>query len=260
MPSFSVILCVNKMNPWFDRAVESILNQDDTDFEFLICANACQDDLWEKLISLRDSDNRVRIYRTSVGQLAFNLNYLADRASGDYLVRMDADDVSEPNRISMLREALTIESVDILGSAVHLIDENDEMIGHVLFPLEQEEICSAMPSRSVFCHPSVAVRRQFLLDIRGYLGGLVSEDNDLWLRAKRRGAKMKNLPQPLLRYRIHSNQTIGSREGYAETASQWFRELLIAPTLSNIRGVGIATFKTLFYKLLPRSKKYRLTA
>ena len=257
MPSFSVILCVHRDNPWLEHAIYSILNQDDPHFEFLIGANACSDSLWDVLLRFGAKDNRIKLFRTSVAQLAFNLNFLANEAKGDYLVRMDADDISESHRIRALRKALERNPVDILGSSVVLIDDQDQVVGKMALPEEQSEIYRAMPSRTVFCHPAVALRREFLLGIRGYLGGLVSEDTDLWLRARRVGATMRNLSEPLLRYRIHENQSIGSRQGYAEVASYWLRELLIAPSWYSARGFIIALAKSLFAPILPGARRYR---
>lgn len=254
---FSVILCVNKDQPWLPEALESVLLQSDSDFEFLIAANACSDELWRKLVSISESDLRIRLFRSDVGQLSFNLNLLADKAHGEYLVRMDADDVCEASRLRTLRLALAREPIDILGSAVTLIDGEGREIGAMQLPKTAIDIKRALLTRTVFCHPAVAIRRQFLLDIRGYLGGYVSEDTDLWLRALRAGASMKNLPDPLLRYRIHENQSIASRLGYAEVASHWLRELLIAPSWYTLRGFGVALFKAIVAPILPGIRSYR---
>lgn len=256
-PALSVILCINKPNPWWEEAFDSVLKQSDSDFEFLIAANACSDDFWECLQDKAKSDARIKLFRTEIGQLAFNLNFLADRASGDYLVRMDSDDVCEPHRIATLRIALENSDVDILGSSVTLIDDNGDAVGCMDFPCSQIDIQHALRSRTAFCHPAVTLRRQFLLDMRGYLGGFVSEDTDLWLRALRAGATMKNLPERLLRYRMHENQSIASRQGYAEVASHWFRELLFAPSLYTFCGFFMALAKFLCAPMLPGVQRYR---
>ena len=256
-PSFAVLFCVHRDNPWLEEAIRSVLKQDDPDFEFLISANACTDELWERLQTIAAPDARVRLFRSEVGQLAFNLNLLANQTRCDYLVRMDADDVSEPHRLGTLRLALAREPVDVLGSAVILIDGEGREVGTMRLPETGADIRRALLTRTAFCHPAVTLRRQFLLDMRGYLGGFVSEDTDLWLRAMRRGASMRNLPDALLRYRIHENQSIASRFGYAEVASHWLRELLIAPSWYTFRGFSMAMAKSLLVPLLPGVRRYR---
>lgn len=256
-PTFSIVLCVNRANPWLATAIDSVLSQDDPAFEFLIAANSCPDTLWNDLNRLVGGKGNVRLFRTQIGQLAYNLNFLADQARGDYLVRMDADDVCEPDRVRRLRQALVNDPVDVLGSAVTLIDESGVAIGQMNLPLTHADIVRSLNTRTVFCHPAVAIRRQFLLDMRGYLGGLVSEDTDFWLRARRQGGRFRNLPEPLLRYRIHGGQSIASRDGYAEVAAHWLREFLLAPGFYTFKGLCTALAKCLFAPWLPRARAYR---
>ena len=256
-PSLSVLLCVNRTSQYLAEAIHIVLTQDDPDFEFLIAANACNDDLVGELRSLVGGDSRVKIYRTVIGQLAFNLNYLADQANGDYLVRMDSDDVCEPNRLAVLRESLAKHPVDVLGSWAYLIDDEGRLIGEFKLPVEPAAIVRKLPYGTVFCHPTIAIRREFLLGLRGYLGGFVSEDLDLWLRGIRMGASFRNIPAYLLRYRVHAAQASGSRRGYAEVAGHWLRELLSAPSWYVAKGFFIAVLKCLFVPLLALARAKR---
>lgn len=255
-PSISVLLCVHASNPWLPAAIYSVLNQTHRYFEFMIAANACSDDLWDELQRLVASDPRVQLFRTSIGQLSFNLNFLADRSHGEYLIRMDADDLSEPNRLEIICNELSREPVDILGSAVTLIDGSDEVVGSMEFPLSKDKIRRSLWFKTVFCHPAVAIRRSFLLSQRGYLGGFSSEDTDFWLRAIRVGASMRNISVPLLRYRVHSAQSISSGAGYAEAAGHWLREFLLSPGWYQFKGAAVALAKALFRRHLPRIKRY----
>lgn len=256
-PTLSVILCINRPNPWWQDAFASVLAQDDPGFEFLIAANACTDAFWEELQRMAAHDARVRLFRTSIGQLSFNLNLLADQSRADYLVRMDSDDISAPHRISTVRKRLAASSIDILGSAVQLIDERSQMIGQIDFPLTHEDIVRAMKRRTVFCHPAVTIRRQFLIEMRGYLGDYHSEDTDLWLRSRRAGARMENLPDSLLSYRIHTQQSTGTRSGYAEVGGHWLREFLLHPSLYTLEGLFVAVMKALFKENLPGNGRHR---
>ena len=254
---FSVLLCVNKFNPWLEKAINSILNQTHQEFELLIAANLCSNELWEQLIKITANDTRVKLFRTSIGQLAFNLNFLTNYAKGEYLVRMDADDISEVHRLSFLNESLNIKPLDILGSAVVLIDENDELIGQMEFGITQKNIWQQLPYKTVFCHPAIVIRKEFLINLRGYIGGLASEDTDLWLRTKRAGGLVANLKEPLLRYRIHSSQSILSKTGYAEVSGHWLREFMISPSIYYFIGLTVSILKALFFKRLPGAKRYK---
>lgn len=245
-PSLSVLLCVNRTSQFLEEAVRSVLSQDDSNFEFMIAANACSDALIEELHVLAGDDARVHIFRTAIGQLSFNLNYLADRAAGEYLVRMDADDVSEPSRIRVLRAALNVWHPDVLGSWARFIDESGRHIGDFKLPTEPLDIVKKLPNGTVFCHPTVAIRKDFLLSMGGYLGGFVSEDTDLWIRSVRSGASLRNIPEYLLRYRIHQEQSSATRRGYSEVAGHWLREFLFAPAWYPAKGLAIALAKCVF--------------
>ncbi|MES2364320.1 MAG: glycosyltransferase [Pseudomonadota bacterium] len=250
--SLSVLLCVNRTSQYLAEAVQSVLAQDDSDFEFLIAANACNDALIEELQILTGDDPRVRIFRTEIGQLSFNLNYLADQAMGDYLIRMDADDISESSRIRIIRAALVYWHPDVLGSWARFIDDSGKHIGNFKLPTEPADIVRKIPIGTAFCHPTVAIRRGFLLSMGGYLGGFVSEDTDLWIRSVRSGASLRNIPEYLLRYRIHPKQSSAARRGYAEVASHWLREFLSAPAWYPAKGLFIALVKCVFF--VPMSK------
>lgn len=258
-PSLSVLLCVNRTSQYLEDAVRSVLSQDDPDFEFLIAANACSDALIKELEALAGDDARVQIFRTAIGQLSFNLNYLADRAAGDYLVRMDADDVSEPSRIRVLRTALKEWQPDVLGSWVRFIDESGEHVGDYKLPTEPLDIVRMLPKRTVFCHPAVAIRKEFLFSMGGYLGGFVSEDTDLWIRSVRKGALFRNIPEYLLRYRIHKGQSTATRRGYAEVAGHWLREFLSDPAWYSAKGLVVSLAKCVFSIPLSNLRRARIT-
>lgn len=240
--TLSVLFCVNRSNPYIRAAIDSVLSQTHKDFEFLIGANACSDEFFDELRAIAN-DSRVRIFRTQLPQLAFTLNYLAEQACGDWFIRMDADDVCEPHRFARLFEVIESGKYDVIGSWATLIDGNDRIIGQFTPPSERNAIRRKLLFSNPIAHPTVAFSRSFLLQMRGYLGGYVSEDLDLWLRAIRSGARLANIEERLLRYRMHDGQVSRSRLGYAETAAHWQRELLLAPSLYTSLGWCIAITK-----------------
>jgi glycosyltransferase involved in cell wall biosynthesis len=251
-PLISVIFCVNRPNIHLKKAIISVLNQSFQDFEFLIGANGCSDEFFNELKDLC-SDPRILLFRSSLPQLSFTLNFLIENASGQLLVRMDADDVCELNRFQRLWETWCETGADVIGSWATLIDENDNIIGQRCPPSDFSGIKKQFPFSSPIIHPSVMMTRGFWLDSRGYLGGFVSEDFDLWLRAINRGARIINIQEYLFNYRIHSQQASGSRLGYSETAAYWYREFLIRPTIFNLKGLIISSAKV--NKLMRRIMK-----
>ena len=242
-PEASVIFCVHRSNPHLRAAIQSVLAQTHADFEFLIGANACSDEFMAELRASTD-DPRVRLFRTSLPQLAFTLNHLIEQASGELMIRMDSDDLCEPRRFERLvAVAQERPDADVIGSWTTLIDEKDRVIGSFTPPVSAAAIRRRMLVSSPLAHPTVAFRKKFWIESRGYLGGFVSEDFDLWLRALSRGATIINIPEPLVRYRVHAAQASRSRLGYAETAAHWYRELLARPSLYAAVGWIVASLK-----------------
>ncbi|EFE6858600.1 glycosyl transferase family 2, partial [Escherichia coli] len=200
-PYFSFLLCVNKDEGFLNDALESIINQDYSyEYEIIVIANNCDDNLWAYLNSV-ESD-KLKIHRTNIGQLAFNLNYGANIARGEYIVRMDADDVSTPNRLKILEAAIQENNYpDVIGTSVYFISETGRIIKKYVPPLG--EVKSAL-IKNPFVHPTVAIKKVSLFKIGGYLGGFQSEDNDLWIRMLRAHEfKLVNIDSVTLFYRIN---------------------------------------------------------
>jgi hypothetical protein len=124
---------------------------------------------------------------------------------------MDADDVSEPKRISSQVKFLTGHpEVGIVGTAVELVDDGGNSLGVARRPEDHESLVTRMYKETPFFHPTVVMRREVIEQFRGYderlRGG--GEDVDLWLRAYRT-VRFHNLQEPLLRYRVKRHQRVG---------------------------------------------------
>jgi hypothetical protein len=190
------------------EAIESILSQTFTDFEFIIVNDGSTDGTASILDLYARSDPRVRVYQQeNRGQCASD-NRGCALARGKYIARMDADDVSVPNRLERQVGFLEKrEKVGLLGGAVEIIDDGGRLIYLEQPPLEDESIRAAFRSYSnpIF-HPAVVMRKQAFDATAGYRAQFLrAEDIDLWLRIIE-GWRVANLSEVVLRKRIHSNQ------------------------------------------------------
>lgn len=169
-------------------AIKSILTQTLTDFELLIFNDGSTDRSKEIIRQFNDPRIKFFDYEINTG-LVTRLNAGIDSATGKYIARMDADDISLPPRFEM--------QIDFL--------ENNTEIG--LFQ-DHEEICIKLLRQNSFAHPVVMIRRSVLLDhgIRYEPDYFPSEDYRLWIRLKH-VTRFHNIPETLLHYRVHSNQT-----------------------------------------------------
>jgi hypothetical protein len=168
---------------------------------------------------------------------------------------MDADDVSEAHRFERVSQYISDNpKVDVWGSWATIIDQTGAETGAFNPQTSTKAIMRAFPYSNQICHPTVAFRRSFWKQMRGYLGGMVSEDYDLWLRALNAGIEVRNIPEPLLRYRVHGGQASGTRRGYAEVVGHWVREFLIRPTLFNFTGIVVSCAKAVTQSVTRKHK------
>ena len=244
---FSVLMCVNKDNPFVEEAILSVLNQTFVDYEFIIVANGCDDGLYNKLLSFSKIWGNIKLHRTIIGQLSFNLNYAANLSCGNYLVRMDSDDVAKKNRLSVLYDQiLSNDFPDVIGSNADLINQYGEKVGETKVETNSERIVSRLIYRNQLIHPSVAIKKESLIKLRGYLGGFNSEDYDLWLRASRLKMKIINVDSILIEYRISEFQVKGSLLAHAESLSYKIRELVLTKNFRFFISILYGVTKLLF--------------
>jgi glycosyltransferase involved in cell wall biosynthesis len=193
-------------------AVQSILAQTHTNFELIAIEDGSTDRTADILRSFHDKRLRIITNNGNRG-IVESLNAGLGSAAGEYIARMDADDEALPERFERQLAFITLRpDVAVLGTSVQLIDESGQAIGHEGFPLTDAAIRKTMFVHNPFCHGSVLIRREVLTQCGGYDGRFLhNEDYDLWLRIGARH-QLANLPDTLLRRRIHRESITSKRE------------------------------------------------
>jgi glycosyltransferase involved in cell wall biosynthesis len=202
-PLVTVLMSVHNDLRFLPAAVESILAQAFEDFEFLIVDDGSNDGCSEYLHALRDERVHVLTNSANIG-LTRSLNRGLDVAGGKYIARMDADDISEPERIALQVSFLEEHShVGLLGTGRLLIDEAGEIIASAAATSGRFEVRRKMLLGNAFAHPTVMMRRDVLecRRLRYDETFQTAQDYELWVRLLARTAG-DNLPDPLVRYRI----------------------------------------------------------
>jgi glycosyltransferase involved in cell wall biosynthesis len=189
------------------EAIDSILNQTFTDFEFLIIDDGSNDKSSKIIEAYAKKDPRIRFLSNSSNLGLINtLNKGIAEAKANYIARMDADDIALPNRLEKQIQFLHKNpEVSVLGTNMTLIDENSNFIKEVILPPESLLIKWSLHFFCPLAHPTVICRRSMLLEIGGYNEDFKNiEDYELWLRASVK-YKFYNLNESLLCYRLHSS-------------------------------------------------------
>ena len=206
-PTVSVVMSVFNGEAFLSESVESILAQTFPDFEFVIIDDGSTDNTADILSAYAKRDSRLHVFSQQNRGRAESLNRGIELASGRYIARMDADDVATPNRLQDQVNFLERHTdVCLLGGTCELITCNGQVMQVIRCPLEDSAIQSDMLVGNPMWHPAVTMRKEIVLASGGYRKALVdAEDYDLWLRMAER-SRLANLPQIVLRYRIHPAQ------------------------------------------------------
>jgi cellulose synthase/poly-beta-1,6-N-acetylglucosamine synthase-like glycosyltransferase len=206
VPIMSVVMSVFQGERYLSQAIDSILGQTFRDFEFIIIDDGSTDDSGSILESHRRSDSRVRVYSQKNNGLIYSLNRGCELARGQYIARMDADDIAARNRLgSQLYYMQEHPAVGVLGSAVEFIDQTGRTLRISRNPLGNADLQRALIDSDVLFHPAVVMRKDAFVSVGGYRNVVHAEDYDLWLRIAE-SYELANLPEVLLKYRIHSAQ------------------------------------------------------
>jgi glycosyltransferase involved in cell wall biosynthesis len=211
MPKVSVVMSVYNGERHLRQAVDSILCQTFTDFEFIIVDDGSTDRTPEILANY--ADERLVVIRQPHAGLSSALNRGIQIASAPYIARMDADDIALPERLEQQLAYLEAHpEVGLLGSWVYLINEQGEIIGQLSFPTDSNEIRRRMIVRNLLIHPTVMMRRELVIKAGLYDKDCrYVEDYDLWFRMLSL-CLIANLPIPLLKYRISETATTAKRQ------------------------------------------------
>jgi glycosyltransferase involved in cell wall biosynthesis len=208
MPKITVLMPVYNCELYIREAVDSILNQTFTDFEFLIIDDASTDKTAEIIKTYTDSRIKL-IEKPSNTGYTNSLNYGLKIAKGEYIARMDGDDISLPERFEK-QVAFLERSSDIVlcGSWYSKIGSGDV----IKVPENHDAIKLALLRGNCMAHPSVMMRKQILdkFPLAYNVSKEPAEDYDLWVRLVGIG-KLHNLQEVLLDYRVHNTQVSQKR-------------------------------------------------
>jgi hypothetical protein len=203
MPKISVILPIYNAQAFIADAVNSVLTQSVQDFELILIDDASSDHTSEILTGMLDP--RIRVIRHDANRgLVTSLNEGLRLASGNFIARMDHDDIALPDRFACQLAFLEQHrSIGVVGTGYRLIDGVGALGLSYRPPVTHEEISWAMSFLCPLAHPTVMARRDLLIAHGGYNeSAAYAEDYDLWERLSRQ-VKFANLPEPLLLLRKH---------------------------------------------------------
>jgi glycosyltransferase involved in cell wall biosynthesis len=229
-PTISVLMAVYNGQEYLRAAVDSILAQTFTDFEFIIIDDGSSDQSLSILKEYEAKDKRIRLVSRPNKGLTKSLNEGIALAKGQYIARMDSDDVAFPERFAVQVKFMQANpAVACAGGQYELIDDADRYLTTMNVPLDDKRLQElALDGYTSICHPCAMMRRSMAQQVGGYCEDfLTTQDLDLWLRLGEIG-KLANVPETILKYRLHpesvSEKKAKSQQAMIQMAAERARQ------------------------------------
>jgi len=207
-PALSVLLPVYNGERFLAEAIESILAQTFTDFEFIIINDGSRDGSGTIIDDYAARDARIRAFHQDNRGLVETLNRGVALARAPLIARMDADDISLPRRFELqIHRFENRPDLAAVGGCIILIDEAGKPIRRGDYPTGGAELLRLLERDSPLAHPAVIMRRDVVSSLGGYRRQYKhAEDYDLWLRMHDAGYALENVAEPVLHYRQHAEK------------------------------------------------------
>jgi glycosyltransferase involved in cell wall biosynthesis len=203
-PIVSILLCAYNAEAYIAEAIESTLGQTFHDYELIIVDDGSNDSTLD--IIHQYQDERIKVIAAGHNYIG-SLNTGLGHCHGNYIARMDADDIMEPTRIATQIELMdTHPDITVCTSWAQAFGEVEKTIGNMAEG-EIEDIYTLFLLGNFLIHPTSMIRRRFLSYHRlHYKEYLYAEDFKLWTDIAHKGGRFYVIPQTLLRYRITQGQ------------------------------------------------------
>ena len=204
-PKISVIMSVYNAENYVGQAVDSILNQSFTDFEFLILDDGSTDNSWDIISAY--TDNRISIFRQKNQGINASRNFLINKAKGQFIALLDADDIAVPNRLQQQYDHMQHHpNCAVVGMHAEKIGADTG----VVYGFNSKYI-NVFPQDILYNHkmfivdPSYMIRKSALHQLVGpYKSDVYSLDSNLWRRLSYVG-QIDNICKIGIKYRVHKN-------------------------------------------------------
>jgi len=233
-PTISVLMSVRNGLPYVRMTVESIVAQSFGDYEFVIVDNASTDGSIDFLKQFVKREPRVRLLlnEKDLGHSG-GLNRGLEACLGQWIARIDADDVALPHRLERQLEFVRNEPRLKLASCLaYYIDATGKRVGKTYHPLKTPadfERYMAENEMIGLLHPGAIIDRELAVRLGGYRSAFgAANDIDLWCRMAEAGSLVLVQQELLMEYRIHPGQISARKFFEARRQYEWARACAVA--------------------------------
>lgn len=229
-PQVSIVLPVWNARDTLDECIDSIAAQSCSSFEVVVVDDGSTDGSGQVLSRWSDHDPRVRYLRQNKSGIVSALNAGLAMARGEFVARMDADDIMYPSRLQVQLEYLRQHpGIDLVATQVNLFPQHKIQAGFAEYIRWQnrcvtnDDVRDEIYIESPFAHPSVMYRKQVVVRLGGYREGHFPEDYELWLRMMHAGCGMAKISTLLLDWREDETRATRVDPRYSRNAFDQLR-------------------------------------
>ncbi|MDY2613681.1 MAG: glycosyltransferase [Lachnospiraceae bacterium] len=253
MVKVSIIMGIYNCAKTLPEAIDSILNQTFLDWELILCDDGSVDDTFLVAEQYRNQySGKIKLLRNQENcGLNYTLNRCLKVAQGEYIARMDGDDISLPTRLE--KEVRFLDSYSeyaIVSTDMQYFDEK-EVWGRISHP--EYPVKSDLVHESPFCHAPCLVRREAYEAVNGYTVDehlLRVEDYHLWVKMYAAGFKGKNIHEPL--YQMRDDKNAYNRRKFKFRLNEAYVKLLAVKELKLPVWMAIYSLRPIITGLMPR--------
>lgn len=203
-----VMSAYNERLEWIRASVESILDQTYENIEFIIVLDNPENEGMRKLLEqYRSKDDRIKliINEKNLG-LVKSLNVALEHCSGRYIARMDADDISDVERLETQKTYLEDNLLDFVFSGVQVIDEENVPLYQTnIQEMDMRQTRKRLEKIHISYHPTWFLKTEIFKDLKGYREISYCEDYDFILRCLSKDFKIAKMKGYVLQYRVRKN-------------------------------------------------------
>lgn len=260
-PLVSVVMPVYNAGDFLRASIDSMLNQTYKNFEFIIVNDASTDETSKILKQYKRQDRRVRIITNKINLgVSRSANIAINETKGEFIARMDADDIANSDRIekqvNFLRRNKKVVAV---GGQCELIDKDGIKIGEKIFPTDNNRIKNMIFSNVPLQQPTLMVNKNLLPKNFVWYDNDFSSAEELELIFKLfRLGEVRNLKDIVLKYRIHNHNTsfINPKKTFYLTVKTRIKGLTKYGYIPSLSGILTTCAQVLFISLIPNKFIY----
>jgi len=186
-PRISVIMPVYNAEKFLSESIDSILRQTFSDFEFIIINDGSTDSSQKIVDSYAKRDDRIKVHKQTNHGVVFTANKAIDLARGDYIARIDADDVAMPDRLQQQFDLLEKnQNAVLVCSDFEIFSDSGEFRYREVVPPDSDAIKQLLYIRNPIANGSTLIRKSALVEV-GLFDNVFAEDFHMWMKLMEKG-------------------------------------------------------------------------